>query len=325
MGTPHTHCLIATRGHDLTGDEIHSDDIDDQKRLLAFVDKYSTAVLLHREEDDFDELPTGAVERRETLLTEQTPEYRPAIDHLSDKSDPRRWLFKSDGYSFGVNDDGTAIDSRIRKQYRRIQLYSQMHRCQKSCFKNNRGRKCRYFYPRNDPRMSPKFCVIIRDTDKRTGKRRVRAHPKRNNYYVNTMPRSPLMVCAAGGNTDLQCIMDSRGAAEYATSYATKPDAPEVEKVLNAMAKFYAYKASTNSIVSLQDQYKSVGRALISSQTVSSAQAVWMLLNLPLSQMSRSVEAVNGLPFKQVVSLSKSVHGAKQISTVFPFLNYLLS
>ena len=74
--------------------------------------------------------------------------------------------------------------------------------------------------------------------------------------------------------------------------------------MLNAMAKFDAHKASTNNIVSLQDQYISVTRVLISSQTISSAQLSLqgcMLLNLSQSQMSRSVEAVNGPAFKQVV------------------------
>ena len=90
VGTPHTHSLIATRSHNLTGEEIHSDDVEIQKRLLNFVGKYATAVLLDREDCDHDELPSDKDEILDVMEGEKDSEYRPLMSYLNDASDPRR-------------------------------------------------------------------------------------------------------------------------------------------------------------------------------------------------------------------------------------------
>jgi hypothetical protein len=56
---------------------------------------------------------------------------------------------------------------------------------------------------------------------------RLRVLPMRNNAKINATFVSPLINCAHGGNRNIQFIMNSHGAAEYAAGYASKTEAPD--------------------------------------------------------------------------------------------------
>ena len=61
--------------------------------------------------------------------------------------------------------------------------------------------------------------------------------PPRNNANLNNCPVSPLLAIAHGGNIDLQYIHTTHGAAEYASSYSSKAESPDLQVLENMFVK----------------------------------------------------------------------------------------
>ena len=110
--------------------------------------------------------------------------------------------------------NGKFNDIRVQILARRLQLA-------------NNENICRYCFPWPEGQNGSSTDVtILKDRDKKQ-RVRLRVIPERNNAHVNATFYSPLINCAHGGNSDIQFIMNSHGAAEYAAGYASKPEAPD--------------------------------------------------------------------------------------------------
>lgn len=88
-------------------------------------------------------------------------------------------------------------------------------------------------------------------------------------------------------NTDIQFVLNAHGAASYCTSYMTKMDTT-LTKALKQ-----EFKACINDNSSTLDRLKRMGTTLLHTQQISSQQAIYICLSLPLSTSSRDHQFIN--------------------------------
>ena len=211
-------------------------------------------------------------------------------DYFDDFQDPRRQPIDPNlDYS---RDDNGNLQGEIQTRYRNVQLACQMHRCTRSCFKYcypGQPMECRHRFPydSNGP-TNPNKPVIHSYHDSKCRKQ-VNVFPQRNNAYLNSTVKSPLLALAVAGNHDLQYISNQIGAAEYVASYATKHDLPDFKLISNFLYK-RLQKAFTD-----QKRLHAVATSVIDSTTVGSVEAIYLLLGLDLVEKSRDVENINPL------------------------------
>ena len=311
--------------------DIHT--ADKVNKVLEYVNKHVTAVLLERGKDDItpyesrSELLNSSVLAKETLWN-----YNVDNKYFVDRLDPRRSLFFPYPYDYSLRPDGTFVDNDVQQQYRNLQLTNQMHRylcyiislllsllllinnvnafmyarCCFTCFKYTKRAthpKCRFRYPIENTStddQSTSISHVITDVDGR-GRSRIRVSPHRNNANMNATVVSPLYCIALGGNIDLQYIGNERGAAEYCACYTGKVEAPDSSTCQLIMTKYYSRARADNTVpIPLKEHLKAVGNAILNSTSVGATQAMWVLLKLPFVMMSRSVLSVNPLPRSQV-------------------------
>ena len=107
--------------------DIHT--ADKVNKVLEYVNKHVTAVLLERGKDDItpyesrSELLNSSVLAKETLWN-----YNVDNKYFVDRLDPRRNLFFPYPYDYSLRVDGTFVDNDVQQQYRNLQLTNQMHR-----------------------------------------------------------------------------------------------------------------------------------------------------------------------------------------------------
>ena len=227
--------------------------------------------------------------------------WRPQKDHFDDDNDPRRWKFDG-SLDYRRNIDPTQgidhfADAKVQLQYRNLQIASQMHVCQSTCWKylkrnpqRNKSKKskdCRFEFPQDAINFKEDDSVINSDKD-RHGRKRVRMLPPRNNGNLNATYCSPLMFLIINGNMDNQWIQNEHGAAEYCCDYASKVDAPDISLISNLFAKKLAqymldqqkHGTFIDRAMERRNNYKAIGEAIIASQQIGSVQACYALLHV---------------------------------------------
>jgi len=268
-GTPHSHNIVCV-AHDGVGmHDVTSDDTLRQKAVKDIVEKTITSCLV--DVSACDEIEENRVRCGNGHTFERDYNFVPELTYFQDVDDPRREAFDpSIDYS---RDDVTHMfnDSVTATKYRHHQLANQMHVCCFTCFKYEKkhGRKrCRFHFPF----MYSVECNatrIVRDTDRRN-RLRIRVLPKRNNGNLNTCWLSALVPLAHGGNTDLQYISNTVGAAEYIASYISKAEESDHKLMKNILTRKLAQLANGTEFNGSKTRWlKSIGEAVLGSQEVS--------------------------------------------------------
>ena len=209
-------------------------------------------------------------------------------------------------YTWDTN--GKFHDIRVQILARRLQLAKQMHNCCFTCFKYCKDNEniCRFCFPWPEGQNSSSTDVtILKDRDKKQ-RVRLRVIPERNNAHVNATFYSPLINCAHGGNSDIQFIMNSHGAAEYAAGYASKPEAPDQKRLQILFMKSIANLQDRDPHVTDRQRLAAAGQAVVGSTQVGAVQANYFILDQQFVISSRNVISIN--PSKSKINCIKINH-----------------
>ena len=114
---------------------------------------------------------------------------------------------------------------------------------------------------------------------------------KINNY-------NPHVMLAWQANMDLQYVMNPYACIMYVASYMMKTE--------KAMGELLRSVANENRSEELKTQLKKVGSAFLNHREVSAQEAVYRILSLPMTQLSRSVVFVDTNPSHEQVGVLKS-------------------
>ena len=179
-----------------------------------------------------------------------------------------------------------------------------MHRHTKSCFKYCRPWECncRHDFPYCQEGPTNPNKPVIHSHHDRKYRKTVEVLPARNNAWLNSTLKSPLLTVAVGGNHDNQYIGNQIGAAEYTASYALKNDLPDFKLLSN-----FLYKRLLNASTDYK-KLNAVATAIIDSTTISSIEAIYLILGFDLVKSTRDVENVNPLhrnKMKKVVEIER--------------------
>jgi hypothetical protein len=115
----------------------------------------------------------------------------------------------------------------------------------------------------------------------------------RNNANINATFVSPIINCAHGGNSDLQFIMNSHGAAEYAAGYASKTESPDQKKLQAIFIKTITQLQERGPSITDRDRLNTAAKSVIGSTQVGSVQAIYFILNQAFVISSRQVISTN--------------------------------
>ena len=293
-GTPHVHCLVCIKHDGLGPESAESPDPHQQQCLKALIRQTISAKLIPRRTDDLCDLVQEEQERIRQIAEESKYEWTPHSQYFLDNTDPRR-----DGFNPSLNyirsADGQFEDPEVQSMCRRLQIANQMHRCCFTCFKycKDGDNICRFCFPwPENENSSSTDVLILKDRDKKL-RVRVRLIPERNNANINSTFVSPLINCAHGGNSDIQFIMNSHGAAEYAAGYASKAEAPDQRKLQKIFVKAIANLNERSPLVTDCQRLTAAAQSVVGSTQVGSVQAVYFILNQKLVISSREVINVN--------------------------------
>ena len=179
-----------------------------------------------------------------------------------------------------------------------------MHRHTKSCYKYCRPWECncRHDFPYCQEGPTNPNNPVIHSHHDRKFRKTVEVLPARNNAWLNSTLKSPLLTLAVGGNHDNQFIGNQIGAAEYTASYALKNDLPDFKLLSN-----FLYKRLLNASTDYK-RLNAVATAIIDSTTIGSIEAIYLILGMDLVKSSRDFENVNPLrrdKMKKVVEIEK--------------------
>jgi hypothetical protein len=303
-GTPHVHCLVCIKHDGLSPQSAECDDPTEQHGLKELIKKTISAKLIERHELDNNDLPEDTNERAQRRKEEQAYDWTPHIQYFSDRNDPRRVPFDPT-----LNYKRTAAEHyenlAVQILSRRLQIANQIHRCCPTCFKYRRDRNliCRFCFPwEKDVNSSATDVTILKDRDKKQ-RVRLRIIPERNNANLNSTFVSPLINCAHGGNSDIQFIMNTHGAAEYAAGYASKAEAPDYNKLQNIFVKAIATLYERNPMVTDCQRLTAAAQSVIGSTQVGAVQAMYFILGQKLVNSSRTVININPIKSKSITTL----------------------
>ena len=293
-GTPHVHCLVCIKHDGLSPDSAESQDPEKISALKELLRKTVSAKLISRHENDMNDLPDEACDHELRIKEEKQYNWTPHADYFKDTNDPRRMNFDpSLNYSRTLS--GNFVDPIVQACSRRLQIANQIHRCCFTCFKYCPidEKICRFCFPWPENKNSSATDVIIlKDRDKKS-RVRIRLIPERNNGNVNATFVSPLINCAHGGNSDVQFIMNSHGAAEYAAGYASKAEAPDQKKLQKIFVKSIVNLQERTPFVTDCQRLNAAANAVIGSTQVGAVQAMYFILDQKFVNSSRNIINLN--------------------------------
>jgi hypothetical protein len=171
-----------------------------------------------------------------------------------------------------------------------------MHRCCFTCFKycKDANNICRFSFPW--PKLLENSCTnevtIVKDRDRKQ-RVRLRIIPERNNAHLNQTFQSPLLICAHGGNSDIQYIMNSHGAAEYSAGYASKAEAPDQKNLQSIFVKAISNLHENGYMITDRQRLNIAAKSVVGSTQVGSVQAIYFILNQKFVISSRQVININ--------------------------------
>ena len=293
-GTPHVHCLVCIKHDGLSPDSAESQDPAKISALKELLRKTVSAKLISRHESDMNDLPDEACDHELRIKEEKQYNWTPHADYFKDTNDPRRMNFNpSLNYSRTLS--GNFIDPIVQACSRRLQIANQIHRCCFTCFKYCPidEKICRFCFPwPENINSSATDVIILKDRDKKS-RVRIRLIPERNNGNVNATFVSPLINCAHGGNSDVQFIMNSHGAAEYAAGYASKAEAPDQKKLQKIFVKSIVNLQERTPFVTDCQRLNAAANAVIGSTQVGAVQAMYFILDQKFVISSRNIINLN--------------------------------
>ena len=117
----------------------------------------------------------------------------------------------------------------------------------------------------------------MKDRDKKH-RVRLKVVPERNNAHLNATFQSPIINAAHGGNSDIQYIMNSHGAAEYAAGYASKAEAPDQKKLECIFIKAISNLEEKGCIITDRQRLTVAANSVVGSTQVGSVQAIYLIL-----------------------------------------------
>jgi len=135
---------------------------------------------------------------------------------------------------------------------------------------------------------------VLVDRD-RKGRPRIRVLPSRNNANIAPCPKSPLMMLAAGANTNLQFLSNKFGAVEYTTGYLGKVDLPDTKIVINTIIKLLSIGDQRH-----QNVLKAILNGMSNGRHVCANEAAFYFLNNKIVTYSRPIKSVNPMPVQSV-------------------------
>ena len=298
-GSPHAHCLLCIKRDAILESFVHSKSPHEQKQVLDLISKTVTAILENPPNGVTNEVTSKQslfilhiieLHIASYLLKESDYNFKCEQDYFEDCEDPRRQpLDPTLDYN---RDENGNLNGEVQTRYRNVQLACQIHRCTRSCFKYcSKGQlpECRHRFPYNSEGPTSSVTPVIHSYHDSNCRKQVNVFPQRNNAYLNSTVKSPLLALAVAGNHDLQYISNQIGAAEYVASYATKHDLPDFKLISNFLYK-RLQKAFTD-----QKRLQAVATSVIDSTTVGSVEAVYLLLGIDLVEKSRDVDNINPL------------------------------
>ena len=295
-GTPHVHCLVCVKHDGLSPDSAESQDPKTIFALKELLKKTVSAKLIPRHERDINDLPDEICDHEQRINEEKQYNWTPHADYFKDTNDPRRGtLDPLLNYSRTIS--GNFVDPIVQAISRRLQIANQIHRCCFTCFKYcpDDEKVCRFCFPWSENvNSSTSDVVILKDRDKKN-RVRIRLIPERNNGNLNATFVSPLINCAHGGNSDIQFIMNTHGAAEYAAGYASKAEAPDQKKLQKIFIKAITNLQERTSFVTDCQRLGAAANAVIGSTQVGAVQAIYFILDQKFVISSRKVISVNPL------------------------------
>ena len=293
-GTPHVHCLVCIKHDGLNPDSAESQDPAKIFALKELLKKTVTAKLIPRHTSDTNDLPDEICDHEQRIREEKQYNWTPHADYFEDANDPRRKSFDP-LLNYSRTLLGNYVDPIVQACSRRLQIANQIHRCCFTCFKYcpAEGKVCRFCFPwpEND-KSSATDVVILKDRDKKN-RVRIRLIPERNNGNVNATFVSPLINCAHGGNSDVQFIMNTHGAAEYAAGYASKAEAPDQKKLQKIFIKAIVNLQERTPFVTDCQKLSAAANAVIGSTQVGAVQALYFILDQKFVISSRNVTNLN--------------------------------
>ena len=301
-GTPHVHCLVCVKHDGLSPQSAESEDPSTIHDLKQLIKKTITAKLIERHPLDTNDLPTGVTDQLQRRREEANYDWTPHTQYFADQSDPRRDPFDHT-LNYNRSISGEYADIAVQIRCRRLQIANQIHRCCFTCFKycKDANNVCRFCFPWPQNENSSRTDVtILKDRDKKH-RVRVRLIPERNNGNINSTYTSPLINCAHGGNSDIQFIMNSHGAAEYSAGYASKAEAPDQRKLQKIFINAISNLQERLMMVTDSQRLTAAANAVIGSTQVGSVQAIYFILDQKLVISSRQVINVNPIKCKRAL------------------------
>jgi hypothetical protein len=293
-GTPHVHSLVCIKHDGLGPLSAESEDPLEFSSFKKLIQKTVSAILIPRHHLDKNELPDHGNDRLLRIQEECMYDWKPHKNYFTDADDPRRDAFDPT-LNYNRNADGSFEDPRVQTICRRLQISNQMHDCCFTCFKYcmDENKICRFCFPwPKDVNSSSTDVIVVKDRDKKH-RVRLKVVPQRTNANLNPTFQSPLINCAHGGNSDIQYIMNSHGAAEYAAGYASKAEAPDQKRLQAIFIKAITNLQEIGSMVTDRQRLTIAAKAVIGSTQVGSVQAAYFILNQPFVISSREVLNVN--------------------------------
>ena len=304
-GTPHVHSLVSIKHDGLTPESAESEDIGERSALKNLIKRTISAKLIDRCETDINELPEDCNEHTQRRDEEKQNDWAPHTQYFSDKNDPRRSTFNP-VLNYNRTASGLFQDTAVQIQARRLQIANQIHRCCFTCFKYCKDAQniCRFCFPwPENVNSSVNDVTFVMDRDKKE-RVRLRVIPERNNANINSTFTSPLINCAHGGNSDIQFIMNTHGAAEYAAGYASKAEAPDHRKLQNIFTKAITNLQERTSMVTDCQRLTAAANSVMGSTQVGAVQAMYIILAQDLVISSREVINISPLQSKYYPKLN---------------------
>ena len=108
-------------------------------------------------------------------------------------------------------------------------------------------------------------------------------------------------------NMDIQFVLEEYGLASYIINYVSK-----VESGLSKLLRNAAKEVEVGNI-SLKDKLRKIANVFLNSNLMSSQEAAYCLLSLPLSKSSRQVIFINTSPRQERVAMLKRKEHLKQL------------
>ena len=128
---------------------------------------------------------------------------------------------------------------------------------------------------------------------------------KRTPQEININCYNPAVLRAWKANMDIQYILDAYACVMYVTSYMMKS-----ERAMGELLKHVSHECRGDDI---RNQLRKLGSVFLNHREVSSQEAVYRILSLPLKKLSRKCIFINTDPKNERVSMTKPLSSIQEL------------